>query len=179
MFVHVKSALAAVTTVLIALTAIPMTSAQAAHGGPHPKLLPVVSQIASPKVASVMTDTSIEGFKKSAYRGKFYSGGKHENLRQCIMKKESTWRYYSTNRSGGYFGAYQFTPALSSGVTWMLTPEHKTILGKAEAKDQLEMLRDTPMHKWPRYWQDAAFYTVLNWEGSLSGVKHWPTRHGC
>ena len=34
-------------------------------------------------------------------------------------------------------------------------------------------LRAKPMNTWPRYWQDAAFHTVINWDHTLSGAGHW------
>jgi hypothetical protein len=47
-----------------------------------------------------------------------------------------------------------------------------------EAKDhglteEVKQLREMSIHKWSRYWQDAAFWTVLNYKGPMSGAKHW------
>jgi hypothetical protein len=62
---------------------------------------------------------------------------------------------------------------LGEGATWMMLPEHKVLLGSALAKEILAELRTTPVHMWPRYWQDAAFSTVHNWDGWESGASHW------
>jgi len=43
-------------------------------------------------------------------------------------------------------------------------PEH------ADKKKELLALRKKPIHKWNRYWQDAAFYTA--WRNG-KGAKHW------
>jgi hypothetical protein len=32
-------------------------------------------------------------------------------------------------------------------------------------------LRQVPANRWPRYWQDAAFSTVHNWEYAGSGAR--------
>jgi hypothetical protein len=58
---------------------------------------------------------------------------------------------------------------------WMLLPEHR----KHGLADQVKALRDKPIHHWNRYWQDAAFWTVIrakpdNWlhwrGGSCNGL---------
>ena len=79
-------------------------------------------------------------------------------------------------RGGGgnnYYGAYQMSDALADGATHMMLKEHKRILGVDEAKKLMKELRETPVNQWPRYWQDAAFSTIFNWEGSGSGASHW------
>ena len=46
-------------------------------------------------------------------------------------------------------------------------------MGEKNARQMLARLRAKPMNTWPRYWQDAAFSTVANWEHTGSGIAHW------
>jgi hypothetical protein len=114
----------------------------------------------------------MKGVAPSLYRGVFYDASL-EPVRQCILHRESNGHYFSTNRSSGYFGGYQMSPELSAGVTWMMASEHKELMGKKKAKRVLERLRGKLAHKWTRYWQDAAFFTIYNWTGRGSGKQHW------
>ena len=63
--------------------------------------------------------------------------------------------------------------ALADGATHMMLKEHKKILGQTTARSLMKQLRATPPNAWPRYWQDAAFSTVYNWESPGSGARHW------
>ncbi|MDO9485565.1 MAG: hypothetical protein Q7K25_05855 [Actinomycetota bacterium] len=111
------------------------------------------------------------GIEPSLYRGKFFRPAV-ERVRKCIVKRESTGHYTSVSRSG-YRGAYQMSRALGRGVTWMMLKEHRALLGSASADLAMSKLRATPVSKWTRYWQDAAFSTIFNWEKTKSGAKHW------
>ena len=115
----------------------------------------------------------MRGIEASLYRGDYFTP-KTEDLRACIVKRESEGRYDVRGGGGNrYFGAYQMNDELADGATWMMLDEHKDILGADEARALMEELRATPVTKWPRYWQDAAFYTIYNWEGPASGAAHW------
>lgn len=117
--------------------------------------------------------TDMRGIEPSLYRGDFFDA-QAEELRACIVKRESEGRYdVRGGASDRYFGAYQMNDALADGATWMMLEEHKRILGSEPARELMEDLRRTPVTKWPRYWQDAAFYTIYNWEGPGSGAAHW------
>jgi hypothetical protein len=113
------------------------------------------------------------GYEPSLYQGKWHMP-KREKLRKCISKAESGHNYRA-GRGGFYRGAYQFSPALSRGVTWMMQPEVKKEMGK-DGVLLIKKLRDKPMNKWNRYWQDRAFWTI--WAKG-TGKKHWPTRKSC
>lgn len=113
----------------------------------------------------------LNGVEESLYRGKFYRPSL-ETKRRCIVRRESNGHYFSISRSG-YRGAYQMSAALARGVTWMMLPEHRGILGDEIATKVLAALRETPANRWPRYWQDAAFSTIHNWEHAGSGASHW------
>lgn len=114
----------------------------------------------------------MRGIEPSRYTGAFFRP-ELEERRRCIVKRESEGRYDVVSSGGGYFGAYQMSPELGRGATWMMLPEHKELLGEDRAKALLADLRERPVHEWPRYWQDAAFSTVHNWEGTGSGASHW------
>lgn len=119
------------------------------------------------------------GVEPSLYRGKFYRPSL-EHIRRCIVHRESSGHYFSISHSGTYRGAYQMSPALARGVTWMMFPEFQKILGEKAAEVAMLRLRNHPMHKWTRFWQDAAFSTVYNWEHPNSGASHWrATNRGC
>lgn len=114
----------------------------------------------------------MRGVEPSLYRGRFFRPAAEER-RLCIVKRESEGHYDVVNPSGSYFGAYQVSKALARGVTFMMAREHRQLMGEAKAKDILGRLRGRPMNTWPRYWQDAAFHTIMNWDGTLSGASHW------
>jgi hypothetical protein len=114
----------------------------------------------------------MRGIEPSLYRGRFFHRST-ESIRRCVIQRESLGYYDVVSPSGSYFGAYQVSRPLARGVTWMMLPEHRTLLGRDAAKRLMAQLRARPMNTWPRYWQDAAFFTVMNWEGLHSGRKHW------
>ncbi len=114
----------------------------------------------------------MRGIEPSLYHGKFYRGAT-EAKRLCIAERESEGHYDVVSASGSYYGAYQVSRELARGATWMMLKEHKQLMGPTAAKKVLAKLRATPMNKWPRYWQDAAFHTVMNWEHTGSGAAHW------
>ena len=153
----------------------------------------VVARTASemtPRSASLVTKTwkfafvskatlDRTGVQPSLYRGKYYRPSL-ERVRQCIVRRESSGHYFSVSHSGTYRGAYQMSPALARGATWMMFPEFKKILGEKAAEVAMLRLRTTSIHKWTRFWQDAAFSTVYNWEHANSGASHWrATNRGC
>jgi hypothetical protein len=114
----------------------------------------------------------MRGVESSLYHGKYYTSAS-EAKRLCIVRRESEGHYDVVNPTGSYRGAYQVSAALARGATWMMLPEHRKLMGDAAAKRVLASLRGKPMNTWPRYWQDAAFHTIINYSSSLSGAKHW------
>ena len=119
------------------------------------------------------------GVQPSLYRGKYYRPSL-ERIRRCIVSRESSGHYFSVSHSGTYRGAYQMSPQLARGATWMMFPEFKNIMGEKAAEVAMLRLRNTSIHKWTRFWQDAAFSTVYNWEHPNSGASHWrATNRGC
>jgi hypothetical protein len=146
--------------------------------------------VMTPRSASLVTKTwkfafvskatlDRTGVQPSLYRGKYYRSSL-ERIRRCIVRRESSGHYFSVSHSGTYRGAYQMSPALARGATWMMVPEFKSILGVKATEVAMLRLRTTPMHKWTRFWQDAAFSTVYNWDHPNSGASHWrATNRGC
>jgi hypothetical protein len=68
-------------------------------------------------------------------------------------------------RTSLHAGTYQFLDSQwRRSLVWMLLPEHRDRRGEVRA------LRAKPIHHWSRYWQDAAFWTVLD---GGAGAKHW------
>ena len=114
----------------------------------------------------------LRGVEPSLYRGRYFVP-RLETMRRCIVRRESMGHYDVISPSGSYFGAYQVSRPLARGATWMMLPEHRRLLGAKVARRILADLRDRPMSTWPRYWQDAAFSTVMNWEHPGSGASHW------
>jgi hypothetical protein len=114
----------------------------------------------------------LKGYEPSLYRGKYFRAS-IEKRRKCIVIRESNGRYNAINPTRKYRGAYQVSPELARGATWMMLKEHKALLGEERAKTILEKLRKSPMNTWPRYWQDAAFSTVHNWERTGAGASPW------
>lgn len=113
------------------------------------------------------------GVQPSLYRGRYYRAS-IEEVRRCIVRRESSGVY--TVRGGGgdrYYGAYQMNDRLANGATWMMLPEAKRLLGEPAARALMASLRAKPVTAWSRYWQDAAFFTIYNWEHTGSGRAHW------
>lgn len=107
---------------------------------------------------------STKGYAPSLYQGKWYHP-RWEDERKCIMRRESRFNYEAANRSSSARGAYQFLDSQwRRSLTYMLMSEH------ADRKKEVRSLRDKPIHKWSRYWQDAAFFTA--WRHG-EGKHHW------
>lgn len=109
---------------------------------------------------------------KAPYRGKFWRKAQREYT-LCVLKRESNNHWFSTHRSAGYFGGFQFSKALARGATFMMTAELREMYGDAMGRDIAAKLRTTEMHKWLPFFQHMAFATVLNWESDGSGASHW------
>jgi len=127
---------------------------QALAGGTHPAL----------------SEEALErtGIKESLYQGKHYNPNRWERFRLCVIHRESRGDYRAANRVSSARGAYQFLDnSWRDSLVWMLLPEHRND-GLA---DQVRALRDKPIHHWNRYWQDAAFWTVIS--AKPDNWKHW------
>ena len=140
-------------------------------------LAPVTMPITPPPVTVSIHDAGQTGERSSAYLGKFYDPNQ-EQYRKCVSGREGRNNYAGTGNWGFYQGTYQLNNDLVSGVGWMMSreirenyPNWRIIRGQ---------LLDAPGHKWGRFWQDMAFYTILNWRGKGVGATHWAGgRYGC
>ena len=140
-------------------------------------LAPVTMPITPPPVTVSLQAAGQTGERSSAYVGKFYDPSQ-ETFRRCVGQREGRFQYWGTGSMGFYEGTYQMTDALVTGAAWMIGrelrenyPNWRIIRGQ---------LLDAPGHKWGRFWQDMAFYTILNWRGKGVGATHWAGgRYGC
>lgn len=106
----------------------------------------------------------MRGYEPSLYTGKWYDP-KWEDTRKCIMNRESNFNYRAANPRSSARGAYQFLDSQwRVSLTHMLMPEHR------DMRKQVKALRSKPIHKWNRYWQDAAFFAA--WRHG-KGKHHW------
>jgi len=118
--------------------------------------------------------TVLTGWGKSLYRGMWWRP-EYAPLRKCIMDRESNFRYTAKNPTSSASGAYQFLDRQwRRGLTYMMLEESRQTRDGLAA--EIRALRDVPIRKWSRYWQDRAFYTA--WRHG-KGAKHWnPTVPG-
>lgn len=107
----------------------------------------------------------------SLYRGVYYHADQ-ERFRLCVAAREGSNTYTVRGGGGGnYFGTYQFHRNFQRGAAYMMAGESRRTHDGLRA-DALA-LRHVPINHWSRYWQDRAFYTVLNYRGAWSGRNHW------
>lgn len=117
---------------------------------------------------------NLEGWGKSLYRGKWWRAD-YADVRRCIMRRESNFRYTAKNPTSSASGAYQFLDSKwRRGLVHMMLAESKAT-GDGLAP-QIRQLKHVPIRQWSRYFQDRAFYTA--WRHG-KGAKHWaPTVAG-
>ena len=140
-------------------------------------LAPAAMPITPPTVSVSVDDPAQTGVRGSAYTGKYYRASQ-ETYRKCVGQREGRFQYFGTGSNNYYEGTYQMRDALFTGAAWMLSRELKATYANWEVVRA--QLLDTPGHKWGRFWQDMAFYTVLNWRGDGVGASHWAGgRYGC
>lgn len=84
-----------------------------------------------------------------------YRDPRYEQVRQCIVHRESRGQYHRVNRWSGAGGAYQFMPRTARTVArWMGRPD----------------LVYVPVQQWSKRSQDAAFWRL--WDHGR-GRSHW------
>jgi hypothetical protein len=106
----------------------------------------------------------------STYTGKHHNA-RWETWRKCVVWRESRDNPKAANRSSSARGTYQFLDrAWRVSLTHMIMPEHR------ERRAEVKALRAKPINQWSRYWQDAAFWTVLN---HGKGAHHWAYGSSC
>jgi hypothetical protein len=108
------------------------------------------------------------GLAPSLYQGKWFMPGK-DDVRKCIIDRESNANYKAVSAGGLYRGAYQFSRGLAIGATHMMEKEVRKEFGDS-AVEIVQRLRQMPIQQWNRYWQDRAFWTI--WRNG-KGSSHW------
>lgn len=110
----------------------------------------------------------LEGWERSMYKGIWFDPTAW-NERKCIMKRESNYRYKAKNPTSSASGAYQFLDSKwRDGLVWMMLDESKKT--NDGLRSEIKKLRDKPITKWSRYFQDRAFYTAWRFG---DGRHHW------
>ena len=112
---------------------------------------------------------------KSKYRGKHWTPALSD-CREAIMRRESNFNYRAANSTSSARGAYQFLDrSWRESLVHMMRPEVKR--DYPLRRGTLESLTEKPIHKWPAFYQDMAFYTVVV---KHDGIKHWaPVPSAC
>jgi hypothetical protein len=108
----------------------------------------------------------MKGYRLSTYTGKYYDK-RLEQYRLCVVQRESGGNY--DEPSGPWRGAYQFSDSLAAGALRAMRPEFQKVYGNVGMR-ALDALEGTLIHTWPRFFQDAAFWTTLN---KGAGASHW------
>lgn len=111
------------------------------------------------------------GYRPSTYRGTYFDP-RFEQYRLCVVQRESGGHYGES--SGGFLGAYQFSYSLSAQALRAMRAEMGAVFGSAGLAF-LDRLSGKPMYAWPRYAQDAAFWTIFN---GGAGWSHWSSQWG-
>jgi peptidoglycan hydrolase-like protein with peptidoglycan-binding domain len=141
---------------------------------------PRVSRAAARTVAMAPSDVlpwesfaarDLVGYRTSTYQGKYFDG-RFEQYRLCVVQRESGGRYGAS--SGSHLGAYQFSYSLAAQALRAMRAEMGAEFGNAGLAF-LDRLSGDPMSTWPRYAQDAAFWTIFN---RGAGWSHWSSRWG-
>lgn len=115
---------------------------------------------------------SMNGIRPSAYKGRYYTEAA-ERFRLCVIKRESGGRYWAANPTSSARAAYQWLSGWQESIPWMLKDELQEIHGKRLGAQVVRAMQRTPRERWPRWYQDAAFFTVVNYDGPFSGARHW------
>ena len=113
--------------------------------------------------------------QKSKYRGEHWTPALAD-CRSAIMRRESNFNYRAANPTSSARGAYQFLDrSWRESLVHMMRPEIKR--DYPLRRGTLESLTEKSIHKWPAFYQDMAFYTVVV---KHDGIKHWaPVPSAC
>lgn len=98
----------------------------------------------------------------------------YREYERCVAERESNDRPEAVNPTGKYRGMYQFDKRLAAGSTYHIVDWLST--WHSNPKGYAAVLRKTPMNKWPRQVQTAAFIVTLDghdMQVRWSGKKHF------
>lgn len=150
--------LSAIASALMVLGFVGAPAANAA-----PAKATVRAKVALPWLSYASRD--MHGYRHSLYTGKYFEAGREE-YRLCVIQRESGGQY---DLSGSYQGAYQFGSFWHDSLLSKLDPEMRSTYGSAWTRVKAT-LSGRSIHSWPRFFQDAAFWTVLN---HGAGASNW------
>lgn len=97
----------------------------------------------------------------------------YQEYERCVAERESNDTPTAVNPTGKYRGLYQFNKELATSTTWHIIDWLETWHPKP--REYAKALRATPMNKWPRQVQTAAFVSVL--DGHDKGVVWAGKKH--
>lgn len=160
--------LAAATAALILLTGQPTPPPALLGGGVLPSQTSLSREEAA---AQASRGVGGRGALPSMYRGLHFHADQ-EPFRLCVGQREGSFVYPVRGGGGGnYYGTYQFHRDFQDGAAYMMAGESRRT--RDGLRGEALALRSIPINRWSRYWQDRAFYTVLNYRGKWTGRHHW------
>jgi hypothetical protein len=171
-----RKALAAVVAALALLVASVPAHAQPAPGEQQQDagVKPASSRESFSREEAAMHSSrsqDVRGALPSLYRG-IYFHADQESFRLCVGNREGSFVYVVRGGGGdNYYGTYQFHRDFQRGAAYMMASESRET--RDGLRDEALELRFKPINRWSRYWQDRAFYTVLNYRGKWTGRHHW------
>ena len=107
----------------------------------------------------------MKGYRLSTYTGKYYDKSR-EQYRLCVVQRESGGNY---DLDSYYQGAYQFGPFWADDILTKIEPEMVATYGET-VRTELRRLSRLEISSWPRFWQDAGFWTIFN---RGAGAGNW------
>lgn len=135
-------------------------------------LIAVLAALLAAAIITASPSMADSPMAKSLYRGQYWDPAL-SGCREAIMQRESRFNYKAANSTSSARGAYQFLDSQwRESLVHMMRKETRE--DYPERLERLEQLSDTPIHRWPRWFQDHAFYRVAN--GTPNGLKHWSPR---
>ena len=107
----------------------------------------------------------MRGYRLSTYIGKYYDK-RFEQFRLCVVQRESGGQY---DIDSYYQGAYQFGPSWAGAILDRIEPEMVATYGET-VQTELRRLSRLEISSWPRFWQDAGFWTIFD---KGAGAGNW------
>lgn len=98
----------------------------------------------------------------------------YQAYEKCVSWRESRRKPNAVNPTGKYRGMYQMDKSIAAGATYWIVDWLST--WHSEPKKYAAALRDTPVNKWPRQVQVAAFVVTLSGHDAdehWHGAAHW------
>jgi hypothetical protein len=184
---RIRAGFVATVVGALAVTSLSLTAPAAADEVEEPPAAAPVANERLPRVTepvekpagdgllpwTTVAANDLRGYRASTYTGTYFDR-RFEQYRLCVFQREGGGSYTLVYRS--FHGAYQFGTAYNSPsrVASRLRAELIDTYGVA-AERELNRLASTPISRWNRFWQDAAFWTVFN---RGAGWRQWSSQWG-